>query len=399
MSPPNLETQPESEFTCRPSAVTNGMTKINNNETIKFERDYIPPNFTIKEIRAAIPPHCFERNALKSASYIVKDLAVIAILVYAATFIDTYLPTLLRYVAWLTYWFFCGAFATGVWVLAHECGHQAFSTSSTLNNTVGFILHTALLVPYHSWRITHSKHHKHTSLMHKDQVFVPKTRSKVEKKIKHETDFKDAPIITLLNLIGQQLFGWPLYLTLNFSGQTYDKGIWANHFNPKSPFFDSKNYYDIIISNIGMIVALSTLSYFVYTYSFIIVAKYYLIPYLIVNHWLVLITYLQHTDPKVPHYREGQWDFIRGAACTVDRHMGFLDAIFHRITSTHVAHHYFSTMPHYHAEEATKHLTKVLGSYYLFDDTPIFKALWRNYNECHYIEDEGDVVFYKSFKA
>lgn len=39
----------------------------------------------------------------------------------------------------------------GVWVIAHECGHQAFSSSQLVNDTVGFILHTCLLVPYFSW--------------------------------------------------------------------------------------------------------------------------------------------------------------------------------------------------------------------------------------------------------
>jgi fatty acid desaturase len=28
----------------------------------------------------------------------------------------------------------------------------------------------------------------------------------------------------------------------------------------------------------------------------------YVIPYLWVNHWLVAITFLQHTDPLLPHY-------------------------------------------------------------------------------------------------
>eukprot|EP01120_Amphizonella_sp_Union-15-10_P006903 TRINITY_DN2285_c0_g1_i1.p1 TRINITY_DN2285_c0_g1~~TRINITY_DN2285_c0_g1_i1.p1 ORF type:complete len:400 (-),score=45.67 TRINITY_DN2285_c0_g1_i1:26-1225(-) len=361
-------------------------------KTTPISRDnYVPPNFTIKQIRSSIPPHCFEKSALKSLSYVLTDLGMIAILVYATTYIDSYIPTILSYVAWLAYWFLCGAFATGIWVIAHECGHQAFSNSRKLNNAVGFVLHTALLVPYHSWRITHSKHHKHTANVSKDQVFVGTLRSKfLQKKY-----FSDTPIYMLVKLVGQQLFGWPLYLTLNMSGQTYCKNVWANHFNPRSPFFDAKNFFEIIISDIGVIFAVSVLAYFSYVYSFVLVVKYYLIPYLVVNHWLVLITYLQHTDPKVPRYREGQWDFTRGAACTVDRNFGFLDPIFHRITSTHVAHHYFSTMPHYHAEEATKHLIKVLGPYYIFDDTPIFKALWRNFNDCRYIDDEGDIVFYK----
>ena len=40
-------------------------------------------------------------------------------------------------------------------VIAHECGHQSFSESEFWNNFFGTILHSLLLVPYHSWRITH----------------------------------------------------------------------------------------------------------------------------------------------------------------------------------------------------------------------------------------------------
>ena len=39
--------------------------------------------------------------------------------------------------------------------------------------------HHSLGVPYHSWRITHAKHHASTGHMTQDQVFVPPTRSQV----------------------------------------------------------------------------------------------------------------------------------------------------------------------------------------------------------------------------
>lgn len=32
------------------------------------------------------------------------------------------------------------------------------------------VLHSLLLVPYHSWRFSHSRHHKATGHMTKDQV-------------------------------------------------------------------------------------------------------------------------------------------------------------------------------------------------------------------------------------
>ena len=36
-------------------------------------------------------------------------------------------------------------------MIAHECGHQAFSKWQSVNDAVGLVLHSALLVPYYSW--------------------------------------------------------------------------------------------------------------------------------------------------------------------------------------------------------------------------------------------------------
>lgn len=81
-----------------------------------------------------------------------------------------------------------------------------------------------------------------------------------------------------------------------------------------------------------------------------------------VNHWLVLITFLQHTDPLLPHYRAGEFTFSRGALATYDRNLlGDLGPIMawiaatctHGISETHVAHHVHSKIPHYNAWEAS----------------------------------------------
>jgi omega-6 fatty acid desaturase / acyl-lipid omega-6 desaturase (Delta-12 desaturase) len=42
------------------------------------------------------------------------------------------------------------------------------------------------------------------------------------------------------------------------------------------------------------------------------VSAYYLIPYMIANYHLVLITYLQHTDVFMPHFRGAEWSWLRG---------------------------------------------------------------------------------------
>jgi len=349
----------------------------------------------MKEIRAAIPAHLFQRSAFHAGKYLVLDLLVIGALFYVATLFDA-APFWLQFVLWPTYWLLQGCFMTGVWVIAHECGHQAFSDYKIVNDTVGLIFHSLLLVPYHSWRISHGQHHKSTAHMERDQVFVPTLKSAILKKygVKNVNELVEiSPLGNLLGIIVMSTVGWPGYLIFNVSGQDYGKR--TNHFEPDSPIFNRSQSFDVILSDIGLAIVGAGLFYLSWTFSFAAVVKFYFVPYLWTNFWLVLITYLQHTHKDVAHYRGDDWSFIRGALATIDRDYGILNHIFHHITDSHVCHHLFSTMPHYNSIEATPYLKKFLGQYYLEDDTPIAKALWDSWASCHYVDDNGTTVYYK----
>eukprot|EP00599_Poterioochromonas_sp_BG-1_P009902 CAMPEP_0173144552 /NCGR_PEP_ID=MMETSP1105-20130129/7293_1 /TAXON_ID=2985 /ORGANISM="Ochromonas sp., Strain BG-1" /LENGTH=444 /DNA_ID=CAMNT_0014058239 /DNA_START=127 /DNA_END=1461 /DNA_ORIENTATION=+ len=356
-----------------------------------------PPKFTLKDIKDAIPSHCFERNLLTSLSHLLSDLVIVAIFGYLATWIGnvSFLPAWSPYVLWPVYWYSQGAVMTGVWVLAHECGHQAFSASEFANNLVGTICHSLLLVPYHSWRITHGLHHGNTGSCENDEVFAPSTRTDWGKEMLRET-----PIAQAWGIFVMLTVGWmPGYLIFNATGPAKYRGKDANHFSPTAAFFKPEDYWLIVQTDIAFFSALALLVYSIATLGFGTVLFYYLVPYFIVNYHLVLITYLQHTDVYMPHFRGKEWNWLRGALCTVDRSFGpLLDHTFHHITDTHVCHHLFSKMPFYHAQEATEAIKKVLGQYYLKDDTPIAVALWRSYSCCQYVEDDGSIVFYKNVK-
>ncbi|KAJ3128158.1 Delta(12)-fatty-acid desaturase [Nowakowskiella sp. JEL0407] len=374
------------------------------NATLKdYRKNYVPPPAELlKKVRDAIPKHCFQRNVFTSLSYVLRDFTMAAILFYGALHIDTTLNGIspyLPYVAWPLYWWAQGAVCTGMWVLAHECGHRAFSNYQWVDHTVGYILHSALLVPFYSWKITHAHHHKLTCHLDEDSVFVPWTRSElklpasqpgVEDGDDDHPLTENLPLMHLKSIVIMLLFGWPAYLIANVSGQEFDK--WTSHFRPDAPIFEPSQYRSVVSSDIGVILALGALTYFSTTFGLLTVVKYYVIPYLFVNFWLVLITYLQHTDERVPHYRKGQFNFVRGALATVDRDYGILNGFFHHIADTHVVHHMFSQMPHYHAQEATEAAKKVLGEYYLYDDTNIFVSLWKSVSKCRFVEDEAPVL-------
>ncbi|GMF97039.1 unnamed protein product [Aspergillus oryzae] len=374
-----------------------------------YGNEFKIPDYTIKQIRDAIPAHCYERKALTSLYYVFRDIAMLGSIFYV--FHNYVTPETVpsfpaRVALWSLYTVVQGLIATGVWVLAHECGHQAFSPSKVLNDTVGWICHSALLVPYFSWKISHGKHHKATGNIARDMVFVPKTReeyaSRIGKTI-HDLNelMEETPIATVTNLILQQLFGWPMYLLTNVTGHNnherqpegrgkgkrngYFGGV--NHFNPSSPLYEAKDAKLIVLSDLGLAITGSVLYYIGSTYG-----------------WLNLL----HTDPTLPHYQPEVWNFARGAAATIDRDFGFVGRhILHGIIETHVLHHYVSTIPFYHADEASEAIQKVMGSHYRTEAhtgwTGFFKALFTSARVCHWVEptegargESEGVLFYRN---
>ncbi|KAH7112150.1 fatty acid desaturase-domain-containing protein [Dendryphion nanum] len=392
-----------------------------------YGNEFEIPDYTIKQLRDAIPAHCFERSGLRGLGYVARDFISLAATFYA---FNTYVTpenipsTAVRAGLWTLYTVIQGLFGTGVWILAHECGHQSFSPSKVLNDTVGWVCHSFLLVPYFSWKISHGKHHKATGHMDRDMVFVPKTREQYATragKLAHQLHelTEETPIATAIHMLIQQLGGWPAYLFANVTGHNHHdrqpegKGKGksngfaggVNHFNPSSPLYEKKDEHLVLLSDLGLAITMGVLIFVGKTYGWANVMVWYVIPYLWVNHWLVAITYLQHTDPTLPHYDAHTWTYTRGAAATIDREFGFIGrSLFHGIIETHVLHHYVSTIPFYNADEATEAIKGVMGKHYRSDteggSLGFLRAIWKSARMCNWVEPsegaegEGKGVFF-----
>ena len=169
---------------------------------------------------------------------------------------------------------------------------------------------------------------------------------------------------------------------------------------------------------------------------------------------VIMITYLHHTDPTLPHYRTKEWNFQRGAAATIDRNfLGWQGRFFlHDVAHYHVIHHvryflslsvnplndppthffiafdkFFPKLPfcknlsfsfHFfsfllvpvtvisfradpdtrtpadHGSEATQYLKAFIGDHYAYSDENVFKALWNSYNRCQFVENDGIMFFH-----
>lgn len=75
---------------------------------------------------------------------------------------------------------------------------------------------------------------------------------------------------------------------------------------------------------------------------------------------------------------------------------GLIDFLHHKIGSTHVAHHFDSSIPHYKAQAATDAIAKEFPQLYFYDPTPIPEALWRVCKGCTAVEKKGDMWVWKN---
>jgi len=194
-----------------------------------------------------------------------------------------------------------------------------------------------------------------------------------------------------------QVFGLAFYLLFNCKGSPrHPPG--TNHFNPYSSLFKPQERLGVIMSDIGLTIMTCILYRCSKQVGFGQFCRLYFVPYILTNHWIVMLTYLQHTDPTIPYYRQSQWTFVRGALAAVDRpFLGWIGRVFfHNVSHNHISHHLFSSVPFYNQPVATECIKKVLKENYNYDSTNAFKALYRSFSECEFIEDTGDIVFFKN---
>ncbi|KAF1934422.1 uncharacterized protein M421DRAFT_415455 [Didymella exigua CBS 183.55] len=356
----------------------------------------------VKTLKDAIPAHCFERSMIRSFSYVVRDLIIVSALFYSAVQLSRLdAPLYVTVPLWALYSFVQGCFFTGLWILAHDCGHDSFSANLTVNAVTGWFLHSILMVPFFSWKFSHARHHRYHNHMEKDTVFVPhrqseaKTNPTILQKIVDHTA-ADTPIVTVAALIFHQVLGWPAYILMNAgagpksltkSDRATSSAYKQSHLDPTAHVFTPSEAPFVALSNVGLLLTTGALYMASKSVGLSTVLLAYGLPYLWMNHWIVAITYLHHTHPEAPHYEAEDWTFIKGAASTVDREFGFIGRhIFHGIIEYHVVHHMFPRIPFYHAEEATWAIAPLLGERYIQQKSNFFGDLWQSFTSCKYVE-------------
>jgi omega-6 fatty acid desaturase (delta-12 desaturase) len=251
------------------------------------------------DIKRAVPAHCFTRQTGTSLRYLAQSLAIqvgLFALGRAIPLRRAMLPL------WIAYALATGTAATGLWVLAHECGHGAFSDNRRLQNGVGYVLHSALLVPYFSWQRSHAVHHAHTNHITEGETHVPMVvqGDGVTEHAGGEVDLAASRFMGkgpygALQLLLHLGLGWPAYLLAGKTGGP-KYGV-SNHFWPTAPFsaalWPSQWAKKVWLSDWGIGVTLACLSLWAAKAGLASVLALYVGPLMVVNAWLVAYTWLQ----------------------------------------------------------------------------------------------------------
>eukprot|EP00607_Mallomonas_marina_P008204 CAMPEP_0182416598 /NCGR_PEP_ID=MMETSP1167-20130531/951_1 /TAXON_ID=2988 /ORGANISM="Mallomonas Sp, Strain CCMP3275" /LENGTH=397 /DNA_ID=CAMNT_0024589531 /DNA_START=93 /DNA_END=1286 /DNA_ORIENTATION=- len=345
----------------------------------KFDVSARPP-FTLQEIKQAIPKELFIKDTLKSMTYLVKDVAVVAALALAVTKFGN--P-----ITWPLYWFAQGTMFWALFVVGHDCGHGSFSDSAKVNNLVGLITHSSILVPFAGWQISHRTHHSNHGNVDTDESWYPLSK----------TNYDNCDALGKLgryNPLGM-LVAYPVYLWARTPPKT------GSHFDPNCDLFKPSEKNHVLTSTAGYFAMLGLLGLIGSKIGWGMLGALYGIPYLIGTAWLSVVTYLHHTDPEVPWYRGQEWNYMRGGLSTRDRDYGIFNGIHHNI-GTHVVHHLFPQIPHYNIVKATEYIKPVIGEYFIEPEKSgilpfhLVSQWWKGVRNCKYVDDQGEVLSYKS---
>ena len=339
-------------------------------------------DFTLKDIRKEIPQHCFNISTIKGIRYFLQDYLLIAF----GYLIKEYFSH--NIITWIMWNILQGFFFWCLFVVGHDCGHRVFSKNRFINDLFGHLSHAPLLVPYHSWRITHRYHHKNHNHAEKEAAWKPKNSEQYKKMVtdkniyyKVEHFFRYTPFLNLIM--------FPYYLI------SESNTVIGNHFNPFSPIFRKIERNSVAISSFVTIAWFVLMCYIGYLYGTLFIIDNYFAPWLTFTMWLSLVTYLHHTDEDAKFYRGKTWNYLIGGLETVDRTYGFgIDKLMHDV-SIHVVHHLFYTqVPHYHLIEATEAIKPILGKHYKKVNTFFLKSYWDTVIKCHFIASRGEATNY-----
>lgn len=330
----------------------------------------------LQKIFKALPAEVLEKNLFKSVAHMLFDFSVwggsilaIKALVSSSAWVG--LPLLAKAAASLAYWNVAGFFMWCIFVVGHDCGHTTFSNYKWVNNILGHVTHSSLLVPFFPWALSHRRHHMYHNHVDKDYSYKWYT----PEKLNAGSEFMARKLHdSKVSMFMYPFVAWQLYVLGIDDGSHLipfaNQRLWKD-----TPAVEKRKCWISFAS----VVAAATGIFALNGFDAKNVLFYYGGPHVMFSWWLFCVTYLQHHGPKTMVYGDKNWDYVKAGFETVDRTFGkVIDHLHHHITDGHVIHHlFFTKIPHYNLMKATAALRKYLADnkvedVYRYEDTRDF---------------------------
>uniref|UniRef100_M4BT46 Fatty acid desaturase domain-containing protein n=1 Tax=Hyaloperonospora arabidopsidis (strain Emoy2) TaxID=559515 RepID=M4BT46_HYAAE len=315
---------------------------------------------TLTDLKRSLPSECFESSLPLSLYYTLRSLVFAGSLAVSLSYalaqplVQNFYPLRVALIAGYTV--FQGVIFWGFFTIGHDAGHGAFSRYPVLNFTVGTLMHSLILTPFESWKLTHRHHHKNTGNIDRDEIFYPQRESDDHPVSRHLTFTLGA--------------AWFAYLVEGFPPRK------LNHYNPFEPLFE-RRVSAVIISILAQFFVAGLSIYLCFQVGVQAVALYYYGPIFVFGTMLVITTFLHHNDEETPWYGDEDWSYVKGNLSSVDRSYGpLIDNLSHNI-GTHQVHHLFPIIPHYKLKPATAAFRRAFPHLVRKSDERILQAFYR----------------------
>ncbi len=302
---------------------------------------------TLADAIAVLPEECYENPTWKGVLWLMRDLAMYALLV--ASLVSSDHPLIL-----VLLWPLTGLAIAGLFILGHDAAHGALFKSARLNYLLGQLAMLPALHLYDAWVYGHNRiHHGHTTRDSMDYVWHPVTPERYAALSRWEK---------FMHRLSWSWLGGGIY---------YLREIWWRgmiRFTPPAKIRDKLRRDRIVV---GSYAALASAALLALGYAsgeslgsaVWIWTKVFAVPFLLWNYAIGMAVYVHHIAPDITWRKRRNWTKFAGQVegTTVLHVSRFINFFMHNIF-LHVPHHVDMRIPFYGLPRAVEALREHFSS-------------------------------------
>ncbi len=321
------------------------------NNSIEIDQFIKQEKLTLSGLQKSLPSHLFKIKTHKSLLALLMHLCIISVCIYLQFKIPNLsLNLIFKVISVVLLIYIQSLSMTGLFVLVHDSGHNAFFKYKLPNEILGILLSAPLFINFYSWVVGHNHHHKFSNIKEFDTNWSERMLDKSEYKNLglFQRYIYDLSYKSLWGLVLGNIYAMTRYMLIPWSY--------------KQTLSSTRNIMrvKIMLNNIILLtISLGLIFYLVTNFSIYYLLILYILPYLVSSFFGSLFTYLHHMSSSSAVFNKDNYSPIRGqVVATIDvRFPKYIEFLCHNI-NMHLIHHIAPNMPWYNITETTNFIKK-----------------------------------------